>query len=221
MSTKLFEQAAAAIELATKDKAATGTVAMNVGDLCVILGLLRSLSSQSLSLSEAREENERLKIRECPQEAPGVDFVRLAVAKAICLAMGDDWEREGPGDVLMEAYGPLADAALSATPQGSLPEHADATNDPADLSSLRKGAEVAVKPLEWETTRSGFVWLASSAVGRYFVEERHSDFSWTLESQPGRGYQDTLEGAKSAAQADFETRIRSALVSGSREDGDG
>lgn len=61
MSTKLFEQAAAAIELATKDKAATGTVAMNVGDLCVILGLLRSLSSQSLSLSEAREEIERLK----------------------------------------------------------------------------------------------------------------------------------------------------------------
>jgi hypothetical protein len=73
-------------------------------------------------------------------------------------------------------------------------------------------AEVAVKPLEWETTRSGFVWVASSAVGRYFVEERHNDFSWTLEIQPGRGYQDTLEAAKSAAQSDFETRIRSALV---------
>ena len=80
MTTKLFEQAAAAIELATKGQAATDTVAMNVGDLCVILGLLRSLSSQSLSLSEARAENdrkdakiERLKglvagIRECPQE---------------------------------------------------------------------------------------------------------------------------------------------------------
>lgn len=61
MRTKLFEQAAAAIELATKGQAATDTVAMNVGDLCVILGLLRSLSSQSLSLSEAREEIERLR----------------------------------------------------------------------------------------------------------------------------------------------------------------
>lgn len=39
---------------------------------------------------------------------------RLAVAKAICAEMGDDWEREGPGDVLMEAYGPLADAAIEA-----------------------------------------------------------------------------------------------------------
>lgn len=55
MSTKLFEQAAAAIDLATKGKAATDTAAMNVGDLCVILGLLRSLSSQSLSLSEAMD----------------------------------------------------------------------------------------------------------------------------------------------------------------------
>ena len=59
MTTKLFEQAAAAIELATKGQAATDTVSMNVGDLCVILGLLRSLSSQSLSLSEARAENDR------------------------------------------------------------------------------------------------------------------------------------------------------------------
>lgn len=44
---------------------------------------------------------------------------RVAVAKAICSAMGDDWEREGPGDVLLEAYGPLADAALSALRPGS------------------------------------------------------------------------------------------------------
>lgn len=35
------------------------------------------------------------------------------MARAICKAQGDDWYREGPGG-LMEAYGPLARAALEA-----------------------------------------------------------------------------------------------------------
>ena len=41
------------------------------------------------------------------------NYVLEAMAKAICKAMGDDWERESPDD-LFEAYGPLANCALNA-----------------------------------------------------------------------------------------------------------
>lgn len=39
---------------------------------------------------------------------------REAVARAICIAEGDDWNREGGELGLMDAYGYLADAAIAA-----------------------------------------------------------------------------------------------------------
>ncbi|WP_199091584.1 TFIIB-type zinc ribbon-containing protein [Bosea sp. ASV33] len=74
------------------------------------------------------------------------------------------------------------------------------------------GSGGRVKPLEWQPTSSGFCWHAASAVGRYFIEERHSDFRWNVEGWPGEWAVNTLDEAKAAAQADYEARIRSALA---------
>ena len=95
------------------------------------------------------------------------------------------------------------------------------TNPPeSDLSSLRKGAEVAVKPVVWEKYWGGSnddipSWRASTPVGLTldvdFAGERlekHSD------ADPVR-----LAAKQAEAFAWYETRIRSALVSGSREEG--
>lgn len=102
---------------------------------------------------------------------------------------------------------------------------ADATNDPASpsLSSLRKGAEIAVKPLEWVS----HAWGAEADDGRYRIEDNGTNWTddryWLFVNvgllTNHRSKYGTLDAAKAAAQSDFETRIRSALVSGSREDG--
>lgn len=39
------------------------------------------------------------------------EISRVEMAKTICAALGDDWNREGPGG-LIAAYGPAADAVL-------------------------------------------------------------------------------------------------------------
>jgi hypothetical protein len=126
----------------------------------------------------------------------------------------------------------IVEAAL-AKAEG-LGQRADATQNPplSDLSSLRKGAEVAVKPLEWveEQRRGTFVkYIARTPFGGYEVNGEFTamtasgpvvclpDWKGPLDSSGRRAV--SVEAAKSAAQSDFEARIRSALVSGSREDG--
>ena len=81
------------------------------------------------------------------------------------------------------------------------------------LSSLRKGAEVAVKPLEWRHDN------AHSIIGRYWITYTGGKIGLHLDQRKIGKFADPDE-AKAAAQSDFETRIRSALVSGSREDGE-
>jgi hypothetical protein len=100
---------------------------------------------------------------------------------------------------------------------------AEITKLRAELAACRAEREkaVAVKPLVWGATRSGYVWVALAAVGRYFIEERHSDFRWNVENWPGQWTSNTLDEAKSAAQADYEARIRAALSQPSEPDGTG
>ena len=107
---------------------------------------------------------------------------------------------------------------------------ADAHSNPplSDLSSLRKGAEDAVKPLEWrEPTRANNgLWIAESIFGTFSVGfddgwhaciEDGIQWEWEPENDP-RSYEGPF-AAQEACQRYLETRIRSALVSGSREDG--
>lgn len=80
------------------------------------------------------------------------------------------------------------------------------------------GEAVAVKPLEWRRELGGDC-FASSPVGTYCCPKFHSE--WDL-IRDGRHMHPkvagvikaypTLEAAKAAAQADYEKRIRSALV---------
>ncbi len=102
------------------------------------------------------------------------------------------------------------------------------------LSSLRKGAEVAVKPLEWRAierarsdedprTEETGDHEATSPFGEYYIECGFGSDSYVWSVSFCGDFltdKDDPEAAKSAAQSDFETRIRSALVSGSREDGE-
>lgn len=195
-----------------------------------------ALSSQSLSLSEAREEIERLR-RE------SADRLKCMDRRADRLI--DLWDRVNAAE---RALGPFA--AVASVDIGSdetdedifqQPGHyhrapritvgnmrrartaleicksglADATNDPSssDLSSLRKGAEVAVKPLEW-VTHDPDCWYARCPVSskEYYVirEDGRWWATWDLRIPAF----DTAEEGKSAAQSDFETRIRSALIGG-------
>lgn len=67
---------------------------------------------------------------------------RERVARAICDTSGDDWHREGP-EGLMDAYGPLADAAIAALrpADSGLVERLEAcANDPmwADHAEVSK-----------------------------------------------------------------------------------
>lgn len=105
------------------------------------------------------------------------------------------------------------------------PVLADATNDPAEssLSSLRKGAEVAVKPLVWneyETEGEVDRWDAETALGSFYeISTEFDGYSVSNDHVHSDQRFDTPDEAKAFAQSDYETRIRSALVSGSREDG--
>lgn len=165
-----------------------------------------ALSSQSLSLSEAREA-----LSECEEY-----FDNRADA---------DCDQDGfiPNkEMRLLSVVRTALQALENGPAGL----ADATNDPPspDLSSLRKGAEVAVKPLEWEETfyqshdtppeLTG--WEAEGACGYYHIKIEYTGFEASLDGVSffKIGTFDDPDEAKSAAQSDFETRIRSALIGG-------
>jgi Lar family restriction alleviation protein len=76
-------------------------------------------------------------------------------------------------------------------------------------AALRPAEPVAVKALEWKLVK-GYVGLAHKAeslVGPYLAQKHGAYFDNELIAT-----NNTLSEAKAAAQADYETRIRSALV---------
>lgn len=186
-----------------------------------------ALSSQSLSLSEARVEIERLRcdiavkaklLTKSAKETRA--FWDALIPKGGRCRECADFDGRCQGD------GPPCDPQAHA-----LENLAKLQSASPDLSSLRKGAEVVVKPLEWEETYyqshdtppelTG--WEAEGACGYYHIKIEYTGFEASLDGVSffKIGTFDDPDRAKSAAQSDFETRIRSALVSGSREDGDG
>jgi hypothetical protein len=85
----------------------------------------------------------------------------------------------------------------------------------AALSAKEEAEPGAVKPLVWTKHPNATAWRCDTIVGRYQVFAVMGDPSWTLDGLPGQnasGYVDTAFGAKAAAQADYEARIRSALT---------
>ena len=87
------------------------------------------------------------------------------------------------------------------------------------------GAEpVTVKQLEWDHAKGNMpgqeVWSSGDPWMFWIVKNPDSDFVWCeslgfedmVPASPVRGSFKTLEAAKAAAQADYEARIRSALV---------
>ena len=142
---------------------------------------------------------------------------------------------------LADAKNDPADSDLSSLREG------DGTTYPR-LSSLRKdavgpavsegdrghgapvtsGAEVAVKQIDWRdmTYKGVEEWVGHCALSQSFTikDEGEDRLPYRFTVRPflsGVTSFPTADEAKAAAQSDFETRIRSALVSGSREDGDG
>jgi hypothetical protein len=73
---------------------------------------------------------------------------------------------------------------------------------------------VAVKPLEWRyaPVPPCGEWLAPSAVGLYCVPLGRAGYTLRFRDREEVGDFHTLDEAKAAAQADYETRIRSALL---------
>jgi hypothetical protein len=103
-------------------------------------------------------------------------------------------------------------SCLGAGPNKSSPDAAAAAWN-TRAASVKAGEVVAVRPLEWEKQNvDGTLWCTELSVcGEYRV--RHEDDRW-LATSPGRliGIYKTCDDAKAAAQADYEARIRSALV---------
>lgn len=121
--------------------------------------------------------------------------------------------REGDGTTYPRLSSLRKDAVGPAVSEGGRGHSAPVTS----------GAEVAVKPLEWnEYEREGAADQWDAEAGSFHVYygiELHHDGYRAFWDGEALGPFESLEAAKSAAQSDFETRIRSALVSGSREDG--
>lgn len=192
-----------------------------------------ALSSQSLSLSEAREEIERLKgallvVR--PVVAGLIDAQynvetwglkgRLAKLDSelrrerVCEVCGGDCSAANPPP----SYCPERDdfSALENGPAGL----ADATSNPPYPTSPHcgKGAEVAVKPLVWneyETEGEVDRWDAETALGSFYeISTEFDGYSVSNDHVHSDQRFDTPDEAKAFAQSDYETRIRSALVSG-------
>lgn len=86
------------------------------------------------------------------------------------------------------------------------------TRDAGLLPSPADAGEPGIKALEWERRTERF-WKADPFrhVMHYGIEAHQSEFSWYL-GLAFMGRVDTFDEAKAAAQADFEARIRSALV---------
>lgn len=196
----------------------------------VAKALVADRKAQSLSLSEAGEEIERLRAAlgkvehwaesRCPCSNEEPNPCPLCGASVENLEACKSAENTLPRD-LLETIRSARRRARSQALENGPARLADATNNPADLSSLRKGAEVAVKPLEWDLSgmARGYPAKAVSIFGNYTAWEIEDGFWMPPEAHCGRRAGVGLQSALDAAQLDFETRIRSALVSGSREDG--
>lgn len=79
-----------------------------------------------------------------------------------------------------------------------------------------RNARPTVKALEWtheaETAKKYETWSAETIFGRYHVVRMPAGYTWFVEGGIGSGGPfDTAEAAKTAAQADYERRILSAL----------
>lgn len=94
------------------------------------------------------------------------------------------------------------------------------TASPPPAASPASPSGVRVKPLEWIGLSDSCI--AHTPFGVYKVAQAGETVNMFIaRSELPKSFHATLDEAKAAAQSDFETRIRSALVSGSREDGDG
>jgi len=88
----------------------------------------------------------------------------------------------------------------------------------AYLTARESAGEVKVKPLVWigDNYSEGIFWSATTEFGQYQVRESevsgiYMQWDGFCMGVLGKGF-DTSDEAKAAAQADYETRIRSALV---------
>lgn len=79
--------------------------------------------------------------------------------------------------------------------------------------------EARVKPLDWVKHPTAALWRADTIIGRYQAFNIVHPSCWTFDSSDGltttSGDAETEAEAKAAAQADYEQRIRSALVEAS------
>lgn len=81
------------------------------------------------------------------------------------------------------------------------------------LYAAHPALSVAVKDLEWvEGPEGSYMEVSESILGTYRVWEINGMACVSLEGGPGRIFGATIPDAKAAAQTDYETRIRSALV---------
>ena len=105
------------------------------------------------------------------------------------------------------------EAAVATTPFGPVAREAIGNAIRAYLASTTS-EPVAVKALEWrdEPVPPSREWLAASSVGLYCIPGGQSVFFLRFRDKETLGTFDTLGEAKAAAQADYETRIRSALT---------
>ena len=91
----------------------------------------------------------------------------------------------------------------------------------AALSTLPIAGEGKVKALEWREEPIPPAWesLASTGVGVYCIPHGRDRFCLRFRDTIVLGDFPTLDEAKAAAQADYETRILSALISSPGKDG--
>lgn len=88
-------------------------------------------------------------------------------------------------------------------------------NDRDRAASVKAGEVVAVRPLEWVDRGDGVHprFIARTIVGDYAIDKtKGGAFAWWVPVLRGKIEEHTLDAAKAAAQADYEARIRSALV---------
>ncbi len=112
--------------------------------------------------------------------------------------------------------GASTDPSRCETPEGAVRRW----NRRAPLSAVgQKAGTVEVRALEWQDHRGHTfpdTWTAKTPCGVYEIEERSaSDSPAYVATGPLHVFisdRDSLEDAKAAAQADYEARIRSALI---------
>lgn len=80
--------------------------------------------------------------------------------------------------------------------------------------SAAEGVKPRVKPLAWAEASFGDTWYAKSILGEYAIWEIENGYFRAPDQPAGTRCDGDLDAAKAAAQADYETRIFSALQEG-------